>query len=174
MADLATRPPLRHYSGPANRLDQAFRSILGAAQVVSFARGGQRRELASAIAEGLRLDIEIVIACIDDVSGEGFAVLLKVLGLDNIQAQQVFLLATPAIGQDVQAFFRLTDIYAAMESSVAESLVSAWRGDLPSRGVAHTPVFAENGTRRPTGTAIRIDREAPAQVDKRISRDGSR
>jgi hypothetical protein len=175
MADLATRPPVRRYAGPANRLDNAFRSILGAAQVVSFARRGQRRELVTAIAEGLGLDIEIVIACIDDLSGEAFAVLLKVLGLDNIQAQQVFLLATPAIGADVQAFFRLTDIYAAMESSVAGILVGAWRGDLPATSAPkHVPLFAENGSRRPVGTPVEIRRDETAAPDKRITRDGSR
>jgi hypothetical protein len=171
MADLASRPPVRRYAGPANRLDKAFHSILGAAQVVSFARRGQRRELVTAIAEGLGLDLEIVIACIDDASGEAFAVLLKVLGLDNIQAQQVFLLATPSIGADVHAFFRLTDIYASMESSVAEILVAAWRGDLPSSQARHVPVFAENGSRRPVGTPVETRREGTATPGERATRD---
>jgi hypothetical protein len=169
MADLTTRPPPRRYAGPAGRLDQAFRSILGAAQVVSFARRGQRRELVSAVAEGLGLDIEIVVACIDDISGEPFAILLKVLGLDNIQAQQVLLLATPHIGRDVNAFFRLADVYASMEKSVAEILVSAWRGDLAATP-RHSPVFAPLSARRPAGTPIET-RDKPALPDERASRD---
>jgi hypothetical protein len=163
MAELATRPPPRRYAGPASRLDQAFRSILGAAQVVGFARRGERRELVSAIAEGLGLEVEIVVACIEDKSGEPFAVLLKVLGLDNVQAQQVLLLATPAIGKDVLAYFRLTDIYAAMESSVAEILVSAWRGDAAMRGSRHAPIFADNGNRRGIPGASETVRDKPSQ-----------
>jgi hypothetical protein len=164
MADLTTRPPPRRYSGPASRLDQAFRSILGAAQVVGFARRGQRAELVAAIVEGLGLDVEIVMACIDDPSGEPFAILLKVLGLDNIQAQQVFLLATPSIGRDVTAFFSLTDVYASMEKSVAEILVAAWRGDLagPPR---HAPVFAPGGARRPAGSPIGTSRDQSSETD---------
>jgi hypothetical protein len=162
MADLATRPPPRRYSGPASRLDQAFRSILGAAQVVGFARRGEKSELIGAIADSLGLEVEIVVACIEDASGEPFAVLLKVLGLDNIQAQQVLLLATPVIGKDVRAYFRLTDVYAAMESSVAEILVSAWRGDVATHGRRHAPIFADNGIRRST-PAIERQRDKPAQ-----------
>jgi hypothetical protein len=171
MADLATRPPMRRYAGPANRLDQAFRSILSAAQIVAFARRGQRPELVTAIAEGLGLDIEIVVACVDDASGEAFAVLLKVLGLDNVQAQQVFLLATPSIGSDVEAFFRLTDLYAAMESSVAENLVGAWRGDRALSAPRHSPVFAENGNRRPVGSPVEIRREGTSPAIERSRRD---
>ena len=131
--DLTTRPPSRRYSGPTNRLDQAFRSILGAAQIVSFARRAQIAELVAAIAEGLEIEPGLVRRAMDDRSGEAFVVLLKVIGLDNIQAQQVLLLATPTIGRDVTAFFKLADIFAALESFVAESLVAAWRGTTRSR-----------------------------------------
>ncbi|MEO8667568.1 MAG: DUF2336 domain-containing protein [Bauldia sp.] len=172
MADLTTRPPPRRYSGPANRLDQAFRSILGAAQVVSFARRGQRGELVTAVSEGLGVDFEIVIACIDDPTGEAFAILLKVLGLDNIQAQQVLLLATPQIGRDVNAFFRLADVYAAMETSVAEILVAAWRGDIVA-GPRHVPVFAPLATRRPAGSPIDIVRDKPSVQNEQAARDGT-
>lgn len=148
MAELATRPPIRRYSGPAGRLDRAFRAILGAAQIVGLARGNQRAQLISAIAEALAVEPRLVIACLDDATGEPLAVLLKALGLDSIQAQQVFLLATTTVGKDVAVFFKLCDLYAGMDPSVAEILSEAWRVPArPSRPV-HQPVFAENGERR--------------------------
>jgi hypothetical protein len=52
--------------------------------------------------------------------------MLKALRLDDIQAQQVFLLVAPS-GRDVSAFFPLSDLYAGMEPDVAETLVAAWR-----------------------------------------------
>ncbi len=163
MAGLATRSPKRNYSGSANRLDRAFRSILSAAQVVGFARKGDRQALIDSISDGLDLDKDIVIACLDDASGEPAAVLLKGLGLDNAQAQQVLLLGTPSIGRDVNVFFRLTDIYAGMENWVAEILVDAWRE--PIRATPrHEPHFADNALRRRPAAAA----EKPAQDRDRL------
>lgn len=167
MAGLATRPPMRNYSGSGKRLDRAFRSILSAAQVVGFARKGERQPLVDSIADGLGIDKDVVSACLDDASGEPVAVLLKGLGLDNIQAQQVFLLGTPEIGRDVTTFFRLTDIYAGMENWVAEILIDAWRN--PQRAAPrHEPHFAENALRRRPGTAAERpaaerDRQSPGE-----------
>ncbi len=148
MAALATRPPVRRYAGPASRLDRAFRTILSAAQIVGFARSGQRPALVEAIAGGLGLDREVVVACLDDATGEPAAVLLKALGLDNVQAQQVFLLATPTIGFDVNVFFRVTDVYAGMEKWIAEILVDAWRENDARPAPRHEPHFSDNAARR--------------------------
>ena len=52
--------------------------------------------------------------------------MLKALRLDNVQARQVFLLASPS-GHDVKQFFPLSDLFSGMEASTAETLVAAWR-----------------------------------------------
>ncbi len=162
MAALATRPPVRRYAGPASRLDRAFRTILSAAQIVGFARSGQRQALVEAISGGLGLDKEVVVACFDDATGEPAAVLLKALGLDNVQAQQVLLLATPTVGFDVNLFFRLTDLYAGMEKWIAEILVDAWRESEARPARRHEPHLAENGARRRPAAAERTpDRLSP-------------
>jgi len=168
MAELAARPPVRHYSGPAGRLDRAFRAILGAAQIVTLARNNQRAELITTIADALSLEPRLVVACLDDATGEPLAVLLKALGLDSIQAQQIFLLATTAIGKDVTGFFKLCDLYAAMDASTAEILAEAWRARPQGARPAHQPVFAENGERR-RGTALDTARET-GQPAERINR----
>jgi hypothetical protein len=154
MADLATRPSARRDSGPANRPDRAFRSILSAAQIVGYARSGQRQALVDAIADGLEIGKDIVLASFDDATGEAAAVLLKVLGLDNVQSQQVLLLSTETIGLDANVFFRLVDVFAGMEAWVAETLVDAWRGEPSHAALRHQPHFSENGVRRRQNAAI--------------------
>jgi hypothetical protein len=168
MAELATRPPIRRYSGPAGRLDRAFRAILGAAQIVGLARGNQRAQLIAAIAEALAVEPRLVIACLDDATGEPLAVLLKALGLDSIQAQQVFLLSTTTVGKDVTVFFRLCDLYAGMDPSVAEILSEAWQVPARAARPVHQPVFAENGERRRTA-AVETVRET-GQPAERVNR----
>jgi hypothetical protein len=172
LADLTTRPPSRRYSGPSGRIDQAFRSILGAAQIVSFARRGQISELVTGMSEGLGIAEDVIRRALDDKSGEAFVVMLKVLGLDNVQAQQVLLLATPTIGRDVNAFFKLADVFAALESFVAESLVAAWRHGARPAVPRHEPILAPDGTRRPA-TLPAETRRSTDLPQKKTTRDAA-
>jgi hypothetical protein len=165
MADLAVRAPTRRSATSPNPVDRAFRSILGAAQIVGFARSGQRDALVSSIAESLEIESAFVAASLDDVTGEPLAVLLKALRLDNVQVQQVFLLASPKVGRDVTAFFRLADLYAGMEPVVAETLIEAWRDGADSAHPRHEPLFAENGRIRRPGVADQPREERLPQAD---------
>jgi hypothetical protein len=163
VADLASRPPIRHYGGPASRLDRAFRSILGAAQIVGHARNGQKPDLVEAISGGLDLEPAFIYACLDDDTGEPLAVLLKALSLDSVQAQQVFLLATTTVGRDASVFFRLCDLYAGMEASVAETLVEWWREGGRRTAARHQPLFVDTDERdRPAAVEPLRERGAPA------------
>lgn len=155
LADLATRPPPRRYAGSSSRLDQAFRSILGAARTVGFARTGQRGELIAAIADGLGLRQDIVAASLADATGEALAVMLKALRLDDVQAQQVLLLASAA-GRDTATFFPVADLYAAMEPSVAEALCEMWRPTGGGEQPMHEPFLSgESDPRR-----VAVERQA--------------
>jgi hypothetical protein len=126
---------------------RAFNNILNAAQIVGFVRKGQQSELIGAIAGTLDLPADAVASALNDSSGEALAVLLKAMRLDEIQAQQVFLLASP-VGRDVQAFFPLTDLYAGMEHATAEVLCTRWRAAPAERRAIHEQHFTENGDRR--------------------------
>jgi hypothetical protein len=141
LVDFATRPAPASRPGTSNRLDRAFRSILGAAKIVGFARTNQRPQMIAAIADGLDIAPDFVSACLDDPSGEAIAILLKGLRLDSVQAQQVFLLATPA-GRDTNAFFPLADLYAGMEASVAETISESWRAHAAGHKGGHAPYVA--------------------------------
>jgi hypothetical protein len=127
LTELAKRTPVRRYAGPTERIDHSLRMIHGATQIVEYARSGGRQAVIEAIASQAELEPYVVSACLDDVGGEAAAVLFKALGLDNFQAQQVFLLATPTLGLDVNVFFDLAKFYAGMESWIAEILVSSWQ-----------------------------------------------
>ena len=142
MSELSAHPPSRRYAGPSERVDRAFRSMLSAALIVGFARSGQRDRLVDVVAENLEVDRDFVGACLDDQTGEALAVLLKAIALENVQAQQVFLLAASKVGRDVDAFFRLCDLYTALDPVVAETLAGAWSSGRGQPSAHHRSLFA--------------------------------
>jgi uncharacterized protein (DUF2336 family) len=147
IADIAAHPPAVAYTGSATKLDRAFRSILSAAQIVGYARSGQLGPIIAAIADGLSLPPALIAAAVNDKSGDLFAVMLKALRLDDTQARQVFLLASPS-GRDVNTFFPLSDLYAGMEPTVAETLIAAWRDATATGKPKYEPHLEQNGERR--------------------------
>jgi hypothetical protein len=160
LVDHATRPTTISTGGSTTkRLDRAFRSILGAAKIVGFARTGQRAPLIAAIADGLEMGPDFVTACLDDPSGEALAILLKGLRLDAVQAQQVFLLASPS-GRDTNLFFPLADLYAGMEASVAETICDAWRSNATGATGGYEPYVA--GEEASRAAAVQPSRINPA------------
>ncbi len=169
IADIAVGPPIpRPTTAAGQNPDRAFQSILSAAQIVGFARNGRIAEMTAAIADGTGLTPDAVAACVQDRTGEPLAILLKALRLDELQAQQIFLMASP-IGRDVQAFFPLTDLYAGMDHSTAETLCEAWRIVTAERKAGHEPYLAENAERRRgiAGTPVRIDQAGREDQAKR-------
>ena len=162
IADLASRPGIAPDSA---RPELAFRAILGAARIVGFARSGQLSAIAAAISEGLDIPRDLVAAAINDPGGELLAVMLKALRLDDVQARQVFLLASPP-GKDVATFFPLSDLYSGLEPDVAEMLVAIWRdATSEARSPRHQPHFADNSTaRRPAASGEA--RKSPPADDK--------
>ncbi len=166
IADIAMGPPIPRPSAVAGgNAERAFQSILSAAQIVGFARNGQVGELIAAIADGLGLNPDAVAASVHDRTGEPLAILLKALRLDDLQAQQVFLMASPA-GRDIQAFFPLTDLYAGMEHETAATLCEAWRIVTSERKAGHEPYLAENADRRRGTTAAPARGEQGEREDR--------
>ena len=165
IADIAARAPALPHVSNATRVDRAFRSILSAAQIVGYARGGELPPIIDAIVDGLGLTEQLVASAIADRSGELFAIMLKALRLDDSQARQVLLLASPT-GRDVQSFFPLSDLYAGMEPEVAETLVEAWRDALTRAKAGYEPHLAENGAGLRTGTAAEALRPAEQHEER--------
>jgi uncharacterized protein (DUF2336 family) len=125
-------------------VDNAFRAALSRARLSMLARQRQRDALITTLAEGLRLDVAEVRALLDDPSGEALAVLLKAIGLSDVEMQQVLLLANPVMSAAVETFFRLSELFGGLEKSGADRLVGQWRGDetadLPA---AHQPHYTD-------------------------------
>jgi hypothetical protein len=93
--------------------------------------------------------------------------MIKASGLSDADGRSVLLLANPEIGQSVERFFRLAELFASVEPSVAASFVDAWR-DRPARP-QHAPVYAD-GRERPVRPA---ERAAPAVQPQTRWRTGS-
>lgn len=150
IASLAARSDALEHINGQDRIDQAFRSILGAARIVGFARSGQLSAIIASISEGLDLPTDLVAAATNDRSGELLAVMLKAMRLDDVQAQQVFLLASPS-GRDIEAFFAIAGLYSCMVPDVAEAMVAEWREALRPNS-AQGPNVEERRTLPPDHT----------------------
>lgn len=148
IAEIASRPAADERGTAGARADRAFRSILGAARIVGFARGGRLDAIIETISDALDLPADLVGAAASDPGGELLAIMLKALRLDDMQARQVLLLSSPA-GREIRSFFPLSDLYAGMEIEVAEAMVASWRAAAPAgTGPAHQPHFADNTEHR--------------------------
>jgi hypothetical protein len=142
---------------PREQFDIALNAAQKAGQIPGLARSKRKEALIAAFADGLSLDLDLVARMVDDPSGEPLVLLVKAIGLSEAEARQVLLLANPAIGVAVQTFFRLVDLHAAMEPSIAEAMVGAWRenGGESAPG-QHVPQFSDaEGVRRPAARSRR-------------------
>jgi hypothetical protein len=135
---------------PRQQFDIALNAAQKAGQIPGLARARRKEALIAAFADGLSLDLDLVTKMVDDPSGEPLVLLVKAIGLSDAEARQVLLLANPAIGLAVQTFFRLVDLHAAMEPSVAEAMIATWRDRGEPVQKVHVPHLADgDGVRRP-------------------------
>jgi hypothetical protein len=150
---------------PREQFDIALNAAQKAGQIPGLARSKRKEALIAAFADGLSLDLDLVARMVDDPSGEPLVLLVKAIGLSEPEARQVLLLANPAIGVAVQTFFRLVDLHAAMEPSIAEAMVGAWRenGGESVQG-QHVPQFSDaEGVRRPAARSRRRAQQREAE-----------
>lgn len=129
LAALASQKVQPPRLSPREQFDIALNAAQKAGQIPALARSKRKEALVGAFADGLGLEHALVERMIDDPSGEPLVLLVKAIGLSDAEARQVLLLANPAIGYAVKTFFRLADLHAAMEPTVAEAMIAAWRGD---------------------------------------------
>jgi hypothetical protein len=150
---------------PRQQFDIALNAAQKAGQIPGLARSKRKEALIAAFADGLSLDLDLVARMVDDPSGEPLVLLVKAIGLSDAEARQVLLLANPAIGVAVQTFFRLVDLHAAMEPTVAEAMVGAWRengGEAAQK--QHVPQFSDaEGVRRPAARTRRRQSQREAE-----------
>lgn len=151
-------------STPVHRLlDRAVRNAFAQAEIVTAARAADRPALVRAMAQVLDLEGTLVEKFLADPSGEPLVLMLRATGLKDSDGRVVLLLANPEIGQSVEKFFRLADLYASLNASVAETFLAAWRKLADRRPTRHEPVFAEDRARR----QVQTERPAARPLDRR-------
>jgi len=170
LSDQRVQPPRLT---PRQQFDIALHAAQKAGQIPGLARSKRKEALVGAFADGLGLDYLLVERMIDDPSGEPLVLLVKAIGLSEAEARQVLLLANPAIGYAVKTFFRLADLHASMEPSVAEAMVAAWRDDPATvhESQKYTPYLDDSeGVRRRTSQTER--KPVRQDTDVRRRREG--
>lgn len=152
---------LRSRTARSNRrLDTLLRQTFAAAEVVAAARRGDRSALLKGFSTALGIGTDIAARLLDDPSGEPLVLMAKAAGLNGADGRTVLLLANKEIGESVDKFFRLADLYASLEPTTADAFMDAWRTSPAPTRATHVPVFAENADR-----IARADQ--PAREDRR-------
>lgn len=157
IGELSSRHARERGTSAPRKLEQAVYAAFDRARIVSAARSGDRITMTESLASVLRVEAATLEEIIADVSGEGLVLLVKAAGLGEMDARTVLLLANPKIGQSSDAFFRLADLYASIEQSVADAFISGWRETATVHQFGHMPlavdapgVRARQPTERPT------------------------
>lgn len=139
-AERQAHTPRRH-SATGRRLDVLVKERFAAADLVRAAMRGDREALRSGFAAALGIGADLVARFIDDPSGEPLALMARAAGLNDPDGRTILLLANTRIGESVDAFFRISDLYASLERRTAEAFIDTWRTS-PSRPAGHVAVFA--------------------------------
>lgn len=152
LASASERAANRLAPSQPRKIDRVLRHAFACAEIVASARTGNRRRLVAAFAEILEIETVAIERLLDDASGEPLVLMIKASGLKETDGRIVLLLANPALSQSVETFFRLAELYAALDQAVAEAFIAGWRkADSAERAAPaprHVPVFAENRTGR--------------------------
>jgi uncharacterized protein (DUF2336 family) len=144
----------------SKRLDQVLRRSYASAEIVVAAKRRDRAGLVAAFTHALGISSEVATQLLSDPSGEPLVLMARAAGLSEADGRTVLLLANKQIGESVDAFLRLADLYASLEASTAEAFIEAWRPTASHRQAKHSPVYSGEIDR---GTSV-VPRSDP--IDK--------
>lgn len=125
------------------RLDQVLRRSYASAEIVIAAKRKDRAGLVAAFTHALRISSEVATQLLSDPSGEPLVLMVRAAGLSEADGRTVLLHANKQIGESVDAFLRLADLYASLETATAEAFIEAWRPTAATRQPKHIPVYSE-------------------------------
>lgn len=165
LGDAAERQAKARPSIPPRRLDRFLEERFAAAELVGAARRGDRPALLRAFSKALRIETDVVARLLDDPSGEPLALMAKAADLSDADGRAVLLLANKTIGESVDAFFRIADLYASLEATTARAFIDNWR-EAPARRPEHQPVFADNGDRAKAAQPAHAPAASPARSEQ--------
>ncbi len=148
---------------PSRRLDHMLRQSYATADIVARARKKDRPGLVDAFSASLGISQDVATRLLYDPSGEPLVLMIRAAGLSDADGRTVLLLANKEIGELVDAFFRLADLYASLEPATAEAFIAAWRQPSQERRApTHVPVFTEAAD-RPAAAASHGETEQQPQ-----------
>jgi len=124
------------------RLDQVLRRSYASAEIVVAAKRRDRAGLVAAFTHALGISSEVATQLLSDPSGEPLVLMARAAGLSEADGRTVLLLANKQIGESVDAFLRLADLYASLEAPTAEAFIEAWRPTAPHSQAKHIPVYS--------------------------------
>ncbi len=154
-----------HKGTQSRRLDHVLSRSYATAEIVARARKRDRPGLVEAFSAALGITTDVATRLLYDPSGEPLVLMIRAAGLSDADGRTVLLLANKEIGESVEAFFRLADLYASLEMATAEAFIAAWRAPAQQRRQAtHVPVYVE-GADRPAAAAA-----TPAESTQRPQR----
>ena len=143
----------------SSRLDQVLRRSYASAEIVVAAKRKDRAGLVAAFTHALGISSEVATQLLSDPSGEPLVLMVRAAGLNEADGRTVLLLANKQIGESVDAFLRLADLFASLEAPIAEAFIEAWRPNAPKRQGKHVPVYSGEMDR---GTSV-APRSEPAE-----------
>jgi hypothetical protein len=162
LGEASSRRWRAHKGTQSSRLDHMLSRSYATAEIVARARKHDRAGLVEAFAASLGISSDVAARLLHDPSGEPLVLMIRASGLSDADGRTVLLLANKEIGESVDAFFRLADLYASLETATAEAFIAAWRQPSQERRPTHVPVFTE-ATDRPAAAASHADAEQPQQ-----------
>ena len=124
------------------RLGKVLRRSYASAEIVVAAKRKDRAGLVAAFTHALGITSEVATMLLSDPSGEPLVLMVRAAGLGDADGRTVLLLANKKIGESVDAFLRLADLYASLEPAIAEAFIDAWRPASSKRKPIHVPVYS--------------------------------
>lgn len=143
--------------------EQALQRTFASAEIVHAAKRHDRPALIDAFSRALGIDKPIATQLLADPSGEPLVLMIKAAGLSIADGRTVLLLANRQIGESVETFLQLADLFASLERATADAFIESWRPAAVARRAGHVPVFSEPAER----AAAPVARSEEAEERKR-------
>jgi hypothetical protein len=116
----------------------------------------QRRtgEFSRLLARALGINSALAERITRDHSGEPVAIVAKAIGMPSPVLHRTLLLLNPAVGQSIERFNNLSQLFAELAPATAERMVAIWRQAGGMRRAAHATLFWDDDRRGARAPAI--------------------
>jgi hypothetical protein len=96
----------------------------------------------------LGLDQRLADRIVRDESGEALVVVAKAIGMKAAVLQRILLCLNPAIGQSIERFYDLANLFEELPVQAATHMLSTWNRAAPRKPPTHAPALYDDERRR--------------------------